>query len=135
MPWFNRICTSNKFIYKYECLPIIEWIWLIYNYFCCIQKPVNVSNIDYPYSVKLIILLSNFEIVPLFFALHNKFSKTYHSKFIASWTSMFNEATFRENWEKYPMMGEVSLLDDGKSISRNIASLNILVHSVINLFY
>ena len=33
----------------------------------------------------------------------------------------------------YGMMGEVS--DDGRSISRNVASLNILVHDVINLLY
>ena len=41
---------------------------------------------------------------------------------------MFNEATFREIL--LPSSG-----DDGRSISRNVASLNILVHDVINLLY
>ena len=36
---------------------------------------------------------------------------------------VFNEAKFRE----------ILLLDDGRSISRNVASLNTYVHDVINL--
>ena len=40
---------------------------------------------------------------------------------------MFNEATFREI--------HLPQLDDGRSISRNVDSLNILVHDVINLLY
>ena len=41
---------------------------------------------------------------------------------------MFNEATFRE-------ILLPSLPEDGRSISQNVASLNILVHDVINLLY
>ena len=37
---------------------------------------------------------------------------------------MFNEATFRE----------ITSPDDGRSISRNVASLNILVRDVINFY-
>ena len=37
-----------------------------------------------------------------------------------SWTSMFK-------WAMFP--------DDGRSISRNVAHLNILVHDMINLLY
>ena len=51
---------------------------------------------------------------------------------------MFNEATFREirEEEKY-LSGEEKKrsISDGRSISRNVASLNILVHDVINLLY
>ena len=41
---------------------------------------------------------------------------------------MFNEATFQE-------ILLPSSPDDGRSISRNVASLNILVHNVIKLLY
>ena len=45
--------------------------------------------------------------------------------FITSRTSMFNEATFQE----------ILLPSSGRSISRNVASLNKFVHYVINLLY
>ena len=41
---------------------------------------------------------------------------------------MFNEATFREIF--LPSSG-----NDGRSIPRNVASLNTLVHDVVNLLY
>ena len=43
---------------------------------------------------------------------------------------MFNEATFREIED-----GMKKYLSKRRSISRNVASLNILVHDVINLLY
>ena len=43
-----------------------------------------------------------------------------------SWASMFNEATFRE-------IRKSTSPNDGRSISRNVASLNIIVHDLINL--
>ena len=46
---------------------------------------------------------------------------------------MSNEATFREIL--LPSSGTMIGPDDGRSISRNVASLNILVHDVINLLY
>ena len=72
---------------------------------------------------------------------------------IMSWTSTFNEATFRETL--LPSSGNVNdchtylkeirrpgpvtqpftLPDDGRSISRNVSSLNILVNDMINLLY
>ena len=42
---------------------------------------------------------------------------------------MFNKATFRE--VASPIIGP----NDGRNISRNVASLNILFHDVINLLY
>ena len=44
---------------------------------------------------------------------------------------MFKWATFREIWDKY--VGEVFL--NGRSMSRNVAHLKILVHDVINVSY
>ena len=49
-------------------------------------------------------------------------------KDITSWTRMFKWATFRE-------ILLASLGDDGRSISQNVAHLNIVVHDVINLLY
>ena len=47
---------------KFFCffLPKIKLMQLIYNYFPGIQKLVKVSNIDFPYSVKLILFATYF---------------------------------------------------------------------------
>ena len=46
---------------------------------------------------------------------------------------MFNKATFGEI--PIPSSGNIIIYDDGKSISRNVASLNKLVHDVLNLLW
>ena len=62
-----------------------------------------------------------------------------HNKFIASRTNMFNETTFQEilllslgeyiktHYDEATLV-EIRRPNDGRSISRNVASLNILVY-------
>ena len=52
-----------------------------------------------------------------------------YNRFTTLQASMFNEAIFQEIL--LPSSG--TLQDDGRSISRNVALLNILVHYLINL--
>ena len=51
-------------------------------------------------------------------------------RLITLWRSVFNEATFQEMLLPSSSM----LYNDGRSILQNVASLNILIHSVINLY-
>ena len=54
---------------------------------------------------------------------------------LSSHEQVFNEATFREILLPSCATWSFTLPDDGRSISRNVAALNILVQDLINLLY
>ena len=124
-----KTCLQRGFEFlKVGLSPFIKFVFIYFN-----ENPSKMMKNAFYFMLKALFFLEIFTSLSwLFGYLEKRLDKKAMIQYVyTSWTSMFNEATFQEIllpsssaplWEKY-------------SISRNVASLNILVHDVKNVLY